>query len=332
MPERSSVTQQTQFGLETVSGTGVAANKRFDTFAVILSPKGASRKYRGQGAPVTTAGLVQLIKEWSEAALTGWPSYTGDVYLISSLFGAATITTIGTAGKKWVWAPAGLGSEDTPKTYTVENGSSVRAAKATYGVVTDYGWKWKRDDLTLDGALLLQKYTDGITLTSTPTTVAATPVAPGHLNVYIDTSSGGLGGTQYTRVYSAELAVQGKYQPLWPSGRSNASWPAVVQVEPKATAKIAMQADSNGMGLLTGWRANQVYYVRFEYMGDLLPGEGAQNYLYQWDIACMAEKPNELKDDGGTYAIEWDFQMVYDAAWGTGKYCAVELHNMLASL
>jgi len=332
MPERSMLPTVAQFGLETTPGTGVAANKRFDTFAVMLNPKGSSRKYRGQGAPVTTAGLQQLVKEWSEAKLTGWPSYTGDVYLLSSLFGPATITTAGIAAKKWVFQPAILGVEDVPKTYTIELGSTVRAAKAAFGVLTDYSLKWTRDDLTLDGAFLAQKFTDGVTLTATPTLIAATAPAPGDLNLYIDTTSAGLGGTQYTRHYELGIDVSGKYQPIWPSGRANASFPAIVQVQPKATFTLKLQADAQGMALLTGWRANQVYYLRAEFQGALIPGESVVNYLYQWDIACMASQPKELKDEQGTYAIEWEFEMVYDSTWAPGKYCTVTLQNQLAAL
>ncbi len=328
MPERTMVGSVTQFGLETTPGTSVAANKQFSTFMVTPKPQEKTRGYRIQGAQYDV--LEQFVQNWTEADLSGIPDYLGDVYLWSSLLGAATITTVGVSSKKWVWTEVGL-DVDTPKTLTVELGSSVRAGKFTYGTVTSLGWKWSRKDITLDGKMIGQQYQDGISLTSTPTLLAPIPVAPIDFQVYLDSTSAGLGGTRLTRVFSCELSIDGKYGPIWPSDRSKTDWTALVNLVPKMSIKLGLEADSNGMALLTTLRGSKTQWLRLEHQGAVMPGESNQNYLQQTDIAVrLTDIADVGKDEEGVYATEFTFTPVYDPTWG--KTFVHTMQNQLAAL
>jgi hypothetical protein len=324
----ATISQVAQFGKETVAGTGVAATVKFDTFATMPEPQGETREYRPQGTKAPT--IVQLTREWVEASLAGWLSYTSDAYLLSSLLGAASISTAGVAGSKWVFTDDGA-TETVPQTFTMEFGNGTRAAKWTYGALTDYGFKWSRKDLTSDGKVIGQQYQDNIALSGSTTRVAATPVAPGDLNVYIDTASGSLGSTQYTSVFSTELSVAGKFGPKWPANRANTSWESLVEKPAKWGLKLLAEANTQGAANPLSWmRTGQTVFVRLMFQGGLLPGEAATNYLYQFDMACQVGKPDKLEDSDGVWAWGWDLTGICDATWG--KTAMVTLQNKLAAL
>lgn len=327
MANLATVSQVVQLGKETVSGTGVAATAVFDTFAIMDGIQADSREYKPQGYKAPS--IVQETREWTAADMTGWPSYTSDVYIWSSLLGAATITTVGSAGKAWAFTDDGT-TETTPVTFTYETGNSVRAGKFTYGTFTDFGIKWKRSDVTSDGKVIGQRYTDNVSLSGGVSRVAASPVAPGDLNVYIDAASGSLGTTQYTAVFDVDFSVAGKFAPKWPANRANTSWESLVEVPAKWALKILVEANAQGMGLLTTLRAGSTVFVRLMFQGSLLPGEGAQNYLYQIDLAAQVSKPDKKQDSDGIWAIGWELTGIRDATWG--KVAVVTLQNKLTAL
>lgn len=327
MPTRTAIATRTQWGKETTPGTGVAANLLFDTFAVIFDPQAENRKYRPQGLKQET--INDLNREWSEASLAGIPSYTGEVYLWSQLLGAAGISTVGTAAKKWVFTEDGQ-TETSPITFTLEQGSGSRAGKFPYGCLTDYGVKWSRKEVTTDGKLIGQKFTDGVTLTSSPTRVAATPVSAGDFQIYIDTTSGGLGTTQYQNVFSVDFGVSGKFQPKWRANRADTSWSELYEVPATWALSIGAEADANGMNPLAWMRAGQTVWVRLEWQGALVPGEASTNYLYQIDTAYRVGKPNKFSNMDEIWGIGWNLEGVRDNTWG--KTSVVTIQNALAAL
>lgn len=327
--EVTTITQVVQWGKEATPGTGVPATVAFDTFAILDAIQADTREYRPQGYKAPS--LVQETKEWMGADLSGWPSYTSDAYLWSQLMGAAAITTVGTAGKNWLFADDGV-TETSPITFTMERGSAVRAGKWSYGCLTDYAFSWKRADITSSGKVLGQRYQDGIALTAGGgiTRVAATPVAPGDLNVYIDPTFGALGSTQYTRVFAVDFGVSGKFAPMWPANRANTSWEKLVEVPAKWTLKVVEEADTQGTNALGWLRTGQTVFVRLMFQGALLPGEASTNYLYQVDLAAQVGKPDKFQDDGGVWAIGWELTGIRDAGWGF--IAKVSLNNKLTAL
>jgi hypothetical protein len=330
MPDVTTISQVAQWGKEATPGTGVAATVAFDTFAVMDGIESDARELRPQGYKAPS--LSQLTREWTGFDVSGWPSYTADVYLLSQLLGAATIGSVGNASKEWLFTDDGV-TETSPVTFTMERGSAVRAAKWNYGCLTDYGLKWKRSDVTIGGKGVGQKFQDAITLTSSGSIarVASTPVGPGDLNVYIDPASGSLGSTQYTQVFDVDFGLSGKFKPKWPANRANTSWEKLVEVPAKWALKLKAMADTQGVGNPLGWlRAGTTVFVRLEFMGALIPGESSFNYLYQIDLACQVGQPEKYEDIDGVWALGWDLIGIRDATWGF--ISKVKLRNKLAAL
>lgn len=275
MPERASVGSVTQLGVESPSGTIAPANRQFESFTIMVRDMPKTRDRTMQGAKHPTA--VQLAQESTEANIAGWPTYVADVYLFSGLYGTPVFTTVGAASKKQTWSPQAA-NVDVPVTYTTQNGSAVRAHQFPFGTIIDYGWKWTRKDITLSGKMIGQLLQDGITLTASPTLVADVPIAPDDAHFFLDVSSATLGTTRLTRVFACDLALTGKYGPIWPSDRSHMDWTAVVDLPHKLEVKMLVEADASGMGILANLRQanNPTYYLRAQHQGPVMPGENIQ--------------------------------------------------------
>src|SRR5690349_19079695 len=136
MPERSSLLQGVQIGVESVFGTAVVANKLLQSLGFMLKPELEMQRFRSSGNKVDT--LVTLGKESASADVTGRGTYDEIVYPLSSILTtSAAVTTTGTTGKQWVFTPA-VAAEDTPKSFTIEQGGAVRAHKVAGAILTDF--------------------------------------------------------------------------------------------------------------------------------------------------------------------------------------------------
>src|SRR5687768_754043 len=128
--ERQWINQVCQIGVESTAGTAVAANKRLSALSLLPNVKANVQRFRPQGYKYPT--VTALGKEWTEAPLTGVPTYTEIVYPLSSVLGTAVITTPGggTTSRLWTFNPSTT-TDDAPKTFTIEMGSAVRAHRIT---------------------------------------------------------------------------------------------------------------------------------------------------------------------------------------------------------
>lgn len=184
MAERSTITQVVQLGLETTAGTMVAATKRLQATDFSTDPQFTIEGFRPAGFKFNTVTATE--KEWVEVGLKGQPTYTEIIYLMASLMGIPAAPTVilngaaaDTGGRKWIFEP-NTSTPDTPQTFTVEQGSSVRAHKFGYGLVTELGISFTRDKNDLTGKMLGQAITDGITMSGARSvadgvTVSGTP-------------------------------------------------------------------------------------------------------------------------------------------------------------
>ena len=326
MAERSSLLQAVQVGIESVAGTAVSAGKKLAATNIEPSIKSNVNNFRPMGQKFTT--LTAIGKEWVEAKVSGQLCYTDWVYLAASgMQYTAPVQQGATTAYKYVNTP-GQSAEDTVKTLTVEVGGTTRAHKFAYGLVTGLGYTIDREKAEIKGTLIGQRITDNITMTSSPTQIALQPVLPSQVDIFADTTSGGLGTTRLTRVLSIDFENNDRFNPVWPIDSSQTSFAAHVETEPKSTFKVMMEADSNGMAMLTNLRAGSSVFFRVQATGPLI----ATPYTYLWkhDICAQVTDVGDFSDKDGVYAIEWTFASVYDATWG--KAFTFETTNALTAL
>ena len=328
MAERSAITQGVQLGVESTPGSNVAADKKLNSIGLGPAVNVDMQRFRATGNKFAT--VVTPGKEWVEADVEGVGSYTELTYLLASVLKdpGAPVQQGATTAYLWTFAPA-TSSEDTVKTFTVEQGGAIRAHKFNYGIVTELEIDMSRDGVELSGAMLGQRLSDAIALTGGPTTIEEKPILPTHIDVYLDTTSGGLGGTKLTRVLNANISIGDRFNPVWVLNSANNSFVAHVEAEPSAQLKLLVEADSQGMALLTTMRAGTTQFARVKATHTDLAGT-AIPYSLTWDCAVKVAEVGEFTDEDGVYAIEWTFDMIHDGTWG--KAMTVALINKLTAL
>ncbi len=201
-PERSSVNQTLQFGLEATPGVNVPANKLLQCFDIQLGAMADVKPYQPTGRKYPS--IVIENSEWVEGTLGGELDYNGMVYALAGVCGAPVISAVGASAiaKSWVYTPPLTGSVQ-PQTFTIEQGennaygNAIYNHKVNYGLISELGYKGDRKaGFTIGGKVLAQPLQRAITMTATPTAVALQPSAGKHFNFYLDSTSAGLGTTQ----------------------------------------------------------------------------------------------------------------------------------------
>lgn len=333
MPERSTISQSVQLGVETTPGTAVAASKRLGSIGFSIAPQTeiASRRPIGQKYP----SLQVLGKEWSEADIEGGPVYTELPYLFASLLSTPTVTQImdgatATGAYRWTFNSTSFG-DDAPKTFTLEQGSSSRAHRVTNGIISELSFEWSREEIELGGTLLARAIQDGISLTASPTSLDQIPVKPTDLSIYLDGSSAALGTTKMLRALSGEFSLSDRYVPLWVVDRAISSFATTIEGEPELEFSLTQMADAQGMESLTAMRNGETRFLRIEAVGpSIYAGASPQTHRLRIDVAGQVSEVGEFSDEDGVYAIEWTFGGVSDPTWG--KALSVEVITTTAAL
>lgn len=321
MAERSTITQSVQIGVETTPGTPVAAAKRLGSMGFSIGPATDFNTLMPIGQKYPT--LEILGKEWAEADLEGSPVYTELPYALSSVINTATITQImdgltATGAYRWVFQSNTFG-DDSPKTYTVEQGSSFRAHRVSNAILTEYGIKWSREEIELDGSWIAKAIEDGVTMTGSPTQLPQIPMKPADLSVYLDTSAVALGTTKLLRVLEGEFNISDRFNPLWVVDAAQTSFVSTVEGEPTVEFKMTQMADAAGMSRLTQMRVGSTAFIRLQGNGPVIytPGVGDPiTHAFTLDLAVQVKDVSSFDDNDGVYAIEWTFGVVHDTTWG----------------
>ena len=205
MPEVASIFSGVQVGVEATSGTLVSATKLINYMSLEPGIELEMNRFRPMGQLV--ASSITPGKDSISWSVSGAGTYSEIVYPLSSLLTAVTASTVDTTAKLWDFIPLGR-SEDTVRTYSIETGSATRAQRTTYGLFTGLEITMNRTDgVTLSGSAIGQALADNITL-RTPTAIEDKPILPTHLDVYVDTTSGGLGRHETNQGFQRGVQVQ----------------------------------------------------------------------------------------------------------------------------
>lgn len=327
MPERSAITQGIQVGVEAVPGTNVAANRLLNSLGIEPGIQVDFQNFRPQGQKFSS--IIVPGREWVESGVSGVGSYSELIYMLSCLVNSPTPVQQGaTTAYLWTYSPAAR-AEDTIKTLTVEQGGSVRAHKYNYGLFTSGSIDFSRAGVTIGGSMMGQRLQDAIALTGAPTAVEDKPILPQNVDVFADDTSGALGTTKLLRVLSAGWSFGDRFNPLWTLNSANTSFAAHVESLPSAQFRLRVEADAQGMGLLTTMRAGSTKFLRIAAISADLAGVGFP-YRLTIDGACKVASVSEFSDDDGVYAIEWTFNAVYDSTWANAF--KIELVNKQTAL
>lgn len=314
MTERAMVFEALNIGVEATPGTEADANRRIEAWSLAPSPQGAIDSFRPDGSKFAT--LATVGKRWTEAALDGVLSYSDVIYILSGLVSYGTPgTSAGTPpAYTWTFTPDTDGP-DTVKTYTIERGSSVRAHQFEYGQFSGFGFSFNATDsqVSISGDVLGQELRDGITMTTTPTTIEAVPASPKDCTVKLASTQAGISGaTALTRVLAVEWNYTGKYGAVH-TVSTDVSYVATVELAGELTGSLTLEADSSGMGFLTQAAAGTQYWIEILFTGAIISGTDA--YKIQIQMPIVFTNFGDISDSDGVVAVQWQFAGVHDATW-----------------
>jgi hypothetical protein len=312
MAERSTISQVVQIGVESTPGTSVAANKRLQSLSIEPTLNTNINRFRPQGSKFET--VAALGKEWASAPVSGIATYDEIIYPLSSVLTAGVHTTLAGGGEEWVFSPATFAA-DAPKTFTIEYGSAVRAHKLTYGLFQEFGIEINRDAVNLSGSLMGQRITDGITLTSSPSSIPLVPMLPTSFDVYVDPLFANIGTTKLGRALSLNWRIGSRSNPLWVIDSTKTSWVAHVETVPTLEMSLLVEADADGMAFLTQLRNGGTSFARIVSTGGTIPGE-TDVYSFQLDMPTKIVNTGGFSDQDGVYAVEWQTTGVHDDGLG----------------
>lgn len=312
--DRASIFQTIQLGVESVAGSAVAANKALNSLSIEPSIKADIKNFRPMGNKFPT--LSALGKESVEAKIKGQQTYSELIYPLSSLITGVSGSGLGGSpvAYQWTFSPNSSGA-DSPKTFTVEQGDANMAHRFTGGLVTGLTFKFTRNETTLDGAMIGQALENGVTMTASPTSIDLVPVLAGQVDIYLaDTHAGLDAAAALGRPLAVDVEIADRYNPVWAIGTATNSWASFVEAEPKATTKLKMEANTEGMALLANMRSGATKFIRIQALGATI--SGANKYKLRIDAALQVKDVSDFSDEDGVFAIEWSLAMVHDATWG----------------
>jgi len=327
-PDRADTFQTVQVGLETTSGSSVAATIKLATIAIDPGVKATVQTFTPMGSKFAYVAAEQ--QELTEAKLSGELSYSEIEYLLQSGIGTASGSLMGSGCYQYIHTP-NTAAPDAHKTLTVEQGDANFAHKFTYGLVTDLKMSFSRKDCKLEGTMIGQQLQTGITMTSASlvNVVEMTPVMSNQVSVYNATAGSGLAGASaMSRVLSVEWSLSNRYNPIWPLNAANASFAGDIEDQPKGKGKIKLQADADYVTFLNALRAGTTMFLRIKAQGTLIGG--AYYYLLQIDQAIKFTDIAPFSDEDGVFATEFGFEFAHDPTWG--KSFQITTQNKLSTL
>jgi hypothetical protein len=309
MAETITVFRRVQIGQESTVGTAVACPKQLSASSIIATETIDTQVYTPIGQKF--ASKQTLNKDSTSLALTGVMSFRELAYQITMAHGGATITTPpgGTLSRQFKWTPSAT-TPQTDKSATLQMGDGVRVQQVPGNLATGYEFKYTRDTCEVSMPLTGWNTTDGSSFSSTPTIIGEAPIIGDMIDVYYDTTFGGIGVTQLTRVFEITFGVTDIRGVFWPMNRGLASWAASVDLLLKPTIKIKLEADSTGMGLLADARANSIKYLRIEAIGAII--EGAIPFSFVVDAQVAVVNKGAPSDTQGVWTTEFDLQIMND--------------------
>lgn len=328
MGDNATIAQGVQIGAETTEGTGVAAGKVLRYLGFDLDPNIDFNRFRAMGSKY--AGAIVPGKDFTTFGLSGEGSYSELVYALCSNLVNVSPSTSDTSAKTWVFQPA-VRSEDTVKTYTIENGGAVRAGKIAGAIVSDLELTFNRTDgVAVGGGGFGTAFQDNITLTSSPSGLLDVPILPVHISVYADDTFGAIGTTKLTRDFEVVWRSNGRFGQVWPLNASLSSYAAHVELEPTAQMELTAEYDAQGAQFFTQARAGATKYIRVQAVSTVLAGASTVFHSLTIDFAGKISAMGGFDDADGVRVVKWTLDAIDDAAAGYAH--KVTLVNTIASL
>lgn len=154
--------------------------------------------------------------------------------------------------------------------------------------------------------------------------IPESPVSGNEINIYVDTTFGGLGVTQIGCPFNFRINLPERYNEKWCLNRSDPSYKESVEIatEPTISFDVEFNAQARALYDAVVQNALPIRFIRFDTLGANI-GAGA-DYQIQWDFAAKIRSCKEVPDVDGVYAYTFEWDIVHSPAWGKHMSCYIE--------
>ena len=318
---------ETRLVPEDVYGTtpGTPAYKRLNGFGVVLGATVEIETFAPPGALVPTIPLVN--DDYSEGEVSGRVDFNGLAYVLSGLFGEATVTPAGTAFE-WVWAWNGRDPND-PVSYTIQSGFDDSADLATGFIFNTLEISGGREDgFEISGEGLARALTAGNLMAGTVTDVPAVPAGAVFGNIFLDNTWAGLGTTQLLYAYEMELAIGERMGRIRPINKSKSSDGVVDISDQEHTLALTLGRNAVADAQLAKLRAGQQVFPRVQWEGDIIAA--TDRYLFEVDCCLIYSEVGMPDNVQEASTREFTGRIAIDPV--SGNAIQVRLVNTVAAL
>lgn len=148
---RSTESLQLLIAPETVIGVPAPANKKLTTLGISFDANDVSQFFRPRGKKHRTSGVRH--RQWAVGSYEGGLDYNELAYVLDSLYGAATPTTLGASGGyERTWLSSNL--PVTPKSFTVKEGDTTAAEQVAGLLLTSLEMAVDTQQATISGNII----------------------------------------------------------------------------------------------------------------------------------------------------------------------------------
>jgi hypothetical protein len=324
MAGRASVNRVVQIGVESTPGTGVPANKSLPSLNLALTRVLETKQYRSQGFKPNTAN--QIIKDYGKGTVSGPLNYTEVVYALNSLVtGVIATPGGGTLARTHTFTPAAIGA-DAFKTFTIQEGDTTAARQMVNSVFSEFSVTTNLSTAEISGAILGTTPTT-VSLTGSPTAIDLLPVNIREIDLFMDTTFAGLGGTKVTDAEAVEFSITNKYALKWVLNTSNTSFKDIIEMPPTLTFSFTTEDNAQSRTLYDSLSTNPVKYMRLKATGPII--EAALPYYFQLDVGCNVTGTAQ-EDVDGVWSYKYDCVPIYTSTF-PGAW-AVVVQNKITAL
>jgi hypothetical protein len=154
--------------------------------------------------------------------------------------------------------------------------------------------------------------------------ITEAPVSGSEINLYVDTTSGGLGTTQIGCPMETRIVLPERFNEKWCLNRSQASFSETVGIATEPTIAFDLEFNSQARALYDAVVQNSLpmRFIRFDALGANI-GAGA-DYQIQWDFAASIRTAREIKDRDGVYGYTFEWDIKNSPSWGKAMTCYIE--------
>lgn len=321
MTDRASVTQALYLAVESVPGDGTAPDTIVNSFDITPGDHLDMQTHRPTGQKLDS--IIVPGKEWTEFDISGLAMYSELHYLLASIFGPNQVTQPSVSGAgsasvaTWKFILSARQPDEVVTLCWVQ-GDENFSHGFTYGLTTELDLNMSRDGIEIAGSgigreLILDSDAGALSIPHAPTSLPEIPVIPKEISVFLDDTHADLGSSKLSRALMLNQKIGNRHNPIWVLDAANPSYVGHVELAPDFTYELTVEANDEGMGVLTHARKGDTLYLRTLATSPTNIGTSATPYSYQCDAAVKVSDVAKFEDSDGVYAIQYTLTTVYDS-------------------